>query len=359
MKFFLAYGGAIALLFSISACKISDTAMNNSHSIKADDPRIRVMGRSHVASDGSRLIGYPGVTLALNAQGAQLSVELASSSGNSWVDISVDGGAARAVKLDSTTSNLELFNFPQSGQHRVEIVHRSENWHGQVAVKQFHLRGETFLTPPPLPQRKLLVLGDSVTCGEAIDRAPGENKNTRWWNARESYGMLTAAALNAQVHLVCWGGRGLIRSWNNNSDEAQLPVFYQYALGDSNPAMTWDHRDYQPDLIISAIGTNDFSPGIPERNTYVNAYVAFIQQLRANHPQAQIVLTEGAILQGEKKAALTSYIAASLQVLGDKQVHYLASNHYPGDAQDAHPTREQHAAMAADLIPALQALMHW
>jgi hypothetical protein len=91
----------------------------------------------------------------------------------------------------------------------------------------------------------------------------------------------------------------------------------------------------------------------------VNAYVAFIRQLRTNHPQAQILLTEGAILHGEKKAALTSYIVACLQALGDPQVHYLASNHYPGDPQDAHPTKEQHAAMAADLIPSLQQLMNW
>lgn len=205
----------------------------------------------------------------------------------------------------------------------------------------------------------MLVLGDSVTCGEAIDRVAGEQKNTRWWNARESYGMLTAKALNAQVNLVCWGGRGLIRSWNGKTDEANLPDFYEYAVGDNNPEFKWDHQQFQPDLIVSAIGTNDFSPGIPDRETYVTAYVKLINKLLANHPQAHIAITEGAILNGEKKLALIDYIREAISRVNNTHVHQVTSNNYPGDAQDAHPTKEQHAAMAKDLTPQLKALMDW
>jgi hypothetical protein len=31
--------------------------------------------------------------------------------------------------------------------------------------------------------------------------------------------------------------------------------------------------------------------------------------------------------------------------------------YYPGDAVDAHPTKAQHAAMAADLVPQLQHML--
>jgi lysophospholipase L1-like esterase len=325
----------------------------------AADSHIAVMGRTHTNSDNSILFGYPGVSLKLDAVGQSLTADLYSSNGNSWIDVIVDGGEPKAIKIASTPQTIELFHFANSAKHSVEIIHRSENWHGQITLKQFTLTGEKFLTAPISPKRKMLVLGDSVTCGEAIDRVTGEEKNTRWWNARESYGMLTANSLNAQVNLVCWGGRGLVRSWNGKTDDANLTDFYEFAVGDNDPSMKWDHTQYQPDLIVSAIGTNDFSQGIPEREAYVTAYVKLINKLLTNHPHTHIALTEGAILNGNKKAVLIDYIREAISRVNDSRVHQITSNNYPGDAQDAHPTKEQHAAMAKDLTPQLKALMDW
>src|SRR5690606_12198664 len=108
--------------------------------------------------------------------------------------------------------------------------------------------------------------------------------------------MLTAKALDAQVHLVCFGGRGLIRSWNGKTDEQNLPDYFEYAIADAHNPVAWDHSRYSPDLILSAIGTNDFSQGIPDREDYINAYTKLAYRLLDVHPQAKIVLTEGAIL---------------------------------------------------------------
>jgi hypothetical protein len=64
-------------------------------------------------------------------------------------------------------------------------------------------------------------------------------------------------------------------------------------------------------------------------------------------------------LNGEKKAALIDYIRETISRVNDTRVHQVTSPHYPGDEQDAHPTKEQHAAMATDLAPQLKALMNW
>lgn len=358
MKTFSTFTVLATTMLGLTACTTTPPPPQTIH-LTASDSMISRMGRTHTNDDKSQTFGFPGVTFATEVEGKKLTAQLQSSGGNSWVDVIVDGGPPKAVKIEQQLTDIELFNFPDVAKHRVEIVHRSENWHGAVTLKQFSLTSGGFFVAPKLPKRKLLILGDSVTCGEAIDRVAGEQKNTRWWNSRESYGMLTAKALNAQVNLVCWGGRGLIRSWNGKTDEANLPDFYEYAVGDNNPAMKWDHNQYQPDLIVSAIGTNDFSSGIPDRETYVTAYVKLLNKLLANHPQAHIALTEGAILNGEKKAALIDYIREAISRVNDSRVHQVTSNHYPGDAQDAHPTKEQHAAMAKDLSPQLKALMDW
>ncbi len=327
--------------------------------IPATDPAVGVMGRTAAATDGSRTFGYPGVTFRVRAEGSRLNVNLRSTSGQSWLMVRVDGNEMRRIRVEPDWQRLDLFAFPAAGIHEVEISHLTESWQGLVTLGDFTLDGKRFLTPSAWPDRRILVLGDSVTCGEAIDRVGGEIKNSAWWNATESYGALVARALQAQVHLVCWGGRGLVRTWDNDTRQARLAEFFALAAGDADAAVPWDHRQYAPDLILSAIGTNDFAPGIPAAGSYVDAYVALLQKLRANHPRALIVLTEGAILSGESKATLTGYILAAIERVQDPRVHYLPSNNYPGDLLDFHPNREQHRQMAADLVPPLRALLGW
>ncbi len=361
MKFPFITGALFFSALVLSGC-VSNTTKQEPPltltTIPATSTNITIMGRTHTNQDGSLMLGFPGVSLKTIVIGKSLSADLQSSTGNSWIDVIVDGGPPTSVNIPTQLQSVELFKFAKEGKHSVEIIHRTENWQGYVTLKHFTLEGEKLLTAPSLPKRKILVLGDSVTCGEAIDRVAGEEKNSRWWNARDSYGMLTARSLNSQVNLVCWGGRGLVRSWNGKTDDANLADFYEFSVGDSL-GLKWDHNRYQPDLIVIAIGTNDFSQGIPERETYVTAYVKLINKLLANHPQAHLALTEGAILNGEKKAALIDYIRETNSRVNDSRVHQITSAYYPGDRSDAHPTKAQHAAIAKDLTAQLKALMGW
>ena len=84
-----------------------------------------------------------------------------------------------------------------------------------------------------------------------------------------------------------------------------------------------------------------------------------VRTLLQDHPQAQIMLTEGGMLQNEKQAALRSYIADTVRVVGDPRVHAIASTGYPGDSEDGHPTKEQSISIANDLLPQVRAVMHW
>jgi lysophospholipase L1-like esterase len=329
-------------------------------SMRADDARVSRMGRTVAAPDGTLRFGYPGVTLAVAFTGSRLSVEMAGGAG-SLVDVVVDGAMAATLRPGPQARSVEVLKDAAPGPHRVELVHRTETWLGVVSVAGFVTDGR-FAAPPPLPARRMLVLGDSVTCGADMERAGGDKNNPAWWNARLSYGMLVARALDAQVQLVCHGGRGLVRSWNGRSDEAQLPAFYEMAIaapGPSGQAQPWNQAGYDPELILVAIGTNDFTQGIPERAAYVAAYEAFVRRLLDQHAHARIVLTEGAILEGEKKDALSSYLAETVARIESPRVRTVPSGHHPGDAADAHPTTAQHAAMADELAPLLRALMGW
>ena len=235
------------------------------------------------------------------------------------------------------------------------------------------MEGGRWLPPPDAPARRLLFIGDSVTCGEATDRRPDcadKSDTAATSNGALSYGILLGRALGAQVHLVCFGGRGLVRDWRGKHNVLNGPQLFEAALPDDRGGrpVAWDHAAYTPDAVIVSLGTNDFNLALgafPERGAYVAAYVAFVRAIRARHPDAHVLLTEGAIVSDDKdpsrpqKTVLRSYIADTVRAVADPRVHAASARHYPGDACNEHPTREQHEAMARDFEPVLRAALGW
>jgi lysophospholipase L1-like esterase len=339
----------------LAVCAASAAA---EQTIPAADVHVARMGRTVAESDGTVRFGYAGVTLLLAVDGTRLAVDAAGGS-RSLVDVIVDGKPAGTLRLAPQMKRYDVFKGAAPGPHRVELVHRGETWLGVASIARFTADGR-FLAAPALPKRRMLVLGDSVTCGADMERGAGDKDTPDWWNPRRSYGMLAARALDAQVQLVCYGGRGLVRSWNDRADEFQLPAFYDLAIADGAHPVPWNQAGYDADLIVVAIGTNDFNPGIPERAAYVDAYTAFLRRVLRDHPHAQVALTEGVLLDGEKKAALIGYLKEAMARVDDKRVYLLAPTaHQPGDAVNGHPTTAQHAAMTAELLPQLRRIAGW
>lgn len=329
------------------------------------------MGRVDRTVPDRLRIGYPGVTLRVRFEGTELALRASSTSGDSRLAVVVDGAPPVVMRVAATEADLVLATGLLAGPHSVDVVHRTETWEGVVTVSGFRLpRGGRLLTPEPWPARRLLFVGDSVTCGEGIDRPPVCDKKdaARDSNAYLSYGMLVARALKAQAHLVCYGGRGLVRDWQGRSDVLNAPQFFGLALPDPATAPAWDHTAYTPDAVVVSLGTNDFNLALgplPEREAWVSAYVRFVQDVRARHPQARVLLTEGAIVndatdpQRPTRSVLREYIAETVRRLQDPRVHSFVSQRYPGDDCDAHPTRAQHEAMARDLETALRQALGW
>jgi VWFA-related protein len=336
--------------------------------VPADDPRVRITGRVDRAHGGRVRIGYPGVALRVRFEGASLAMVADATTADVYFDVSVDGGAPRVLRLPAGPAETVLVRGLEPGAHTVELVHRNETWQGVVAVAGFRTDAPgRLLEPDPRPARRLLLVGDSVTCGENVDRAPGAcRKDASSWNAAGSYGMRLARALDAEVHLVCHGGRGLTRDWQGRTDVPNAPRFFDLAVPeDGGPA--WDHAAYAPDVVVVSLGTNDVSAAagpLPDREAWAAAYAAFVRQVRARHPAAGIVLTEGAIVgDADPARPARSLLRACLddvvRRLGDARVVHAPSAQHPGDACDAHPTAEQHAQMARELEAAVRAAAGW
>jgi lysophospholipase L1-like esterase len=334
--------------------------------VPSDDRRVRITGRVDRSRPGRVRIGYPGVALRVRFEGTALAMRADATTADVYFDVTVDGGPSRVLRLAAGTGDRVLAEGLSRGTHTVEILHRNETWQGVASVVGFRTDGR-LLEPEPPPARRLLLVGDSVTCGENVDRAAGAcRKDASHWSAAGSYGMQLARALGAEAHLVCYGGRGLVRDWQGRTDVPNAPRFFDLAVPEEGGA-AWAHAAWAPDVVVVSLGTNDFSAAagaLPERGPFVAAYVAFVRQVRSRHPSAGIVLTEGAIVSDEDPARparslLGSCLDAVVVQLRDPRVVHAPTVRHPGDACDAHPTAAEHAAMARELEPSVRAVAGW
>lgn len=323
-------------------------------------------GRYDTTSSGDVRWGFPGLTAYLHFRGDSLSAKIEALDDDLYFDVSVDGAEPTLLRAGKGVADYSLFKAERAAEHTIMLTRRNESWQGTCTLRGFSFgatAGE-WLAAPKLPQRKLMLIGDSVTSGEMTAYADGREMRAKQnSNARVSYGMLLARRLNAQCHLVSYGGRGIIRDWQGIRDTANAPQFYEFALPD-DPTVRWDHRRYVPDAIGIQLGTNDFNQGIPDQNEFINAYVQFVEKVRRDAPDALIFLMDSPIVndepgRGPRRTVLHSYLEQIVVRLGNPRVILAPLPRYPGVPNNGHPTGAEHAAMASELEPLLRRELSW
>ena len=229
-----------------------------------------------------------------------------------------------------------------------DFIRRNEAWQGDIIFTGAEALGG-FCHPEPFPKTKLLFIGDSIPAGAGTtSRLNEDGERVAVSNARLAYPRVLGERLNAQVHHVAYGGRGLTRDWQGITDTNNAPQFYDRVLPD-NPDHLWDPQDYQADIVSVMLGTNDFNPGIPERESWTQAYKDFVTRIRGDYPKAQIFLISSPMTGGEKGDALKAYVKDVAESFGSPAVQYLDVSQYHGEAWDSHPTAAEHQKIADEL----------
>lgn len=365
----------ISLLFAAAALSPAaatqpDLNMRTSSTVPASDPRIAYMGRVALI-DGQATMGFPGITLRFVYRGPAPTLRLHASSANCYFNLACNGWDPVVIHLNPGDNELPLPTGTAPAQGwLIELVRRTEAWPGIATFQGLLLPpGCELLAPPPWPERRLLVIGDSITGGEYVERFPPEHISTpQAANAARSYGMLLGRWLQAQVHLVSYGGRGVMRDWQGNTNVVNAPQFFQRTLPD-DPASHWDHAAYVPDAIVVCIGANDFGKGLPDETTYTKAYDGFISEVRAAYPRAALVLAESPIYaetadlqartpRSQLRQTLESVVARR-RAIGDQRIAVAPIHYYPGTPGNAHPVAFQHEQMAQDLLGPIKSLTGW
>ena len=337
--------------------------------VAANDPRIAYMGRLELTEAHARM-GFPGVTIRFVYRGPAPVLRMSGGSSNCYFNLSCNGWDPVVIHLQPGGNEIALptGRAPADGW-MIELVRRTESWMGTASFDGLLLPAGCKLLPPPAwPERRLLFIGDSVTCGEYDERFPPENdRSARTTDAGRSYGMLLARWLHAQAHLVSYGGRGITRNWDGNTNVNTLPVFFPRALPD-DPASTWDQAKYQPDVVVINDGT-DLDSGPMDAAKFTDAYAGLVTTVRKTYPGAYILLSESNFQtdgsDGRPRTSRDQLLRTITEVVerqhhvGDARIRVVRTGYQPGTATDTHPVAFQQEQIALDFLGPIREVTGW
>lgn len=352
----------------------------------ATEENVKVTGRT-LFVEGTRYLGYSGSSISFTFVGKKAAACIWSNAEEfgeelqGRIAVYVDGGEepVQRICLDKTEGWYTLYEGETERQVTVTVMKYSEAAFGKCGIRCIETDTEELCPPPAARQRKMEIIGDSITCGYGVE-AEGEwvPFHTATENPTKSYSMLTSRALDAEVNLVSWSGNGIISGYVEEtatapSDKWLMPEVYQYTDisgseklygGDEGKWEKWDFSRFVPDVILINLGTNDCSwcKDVRERkDCFREQYVKFLQYVRDNNPGAQILCMLGTMDQRLLKE-LEGAVRTFGETRGDSAVHFLAlppQDPKDGYGADWHPCPHTHRETAKLVAAEVRRIMNW
>jgi len=329
---------------------------------------VRLSGRTLVEGEGV-VLSFPGTEIRVRFRGSKLALSGEGLTGANWFNRRVDGQPQPRLDLTDGTGPFEIVlakDLDPDVVHEVRLVRRNEAWQGTVRLDRFSLpEGGEFLDPPAARPLQLMCLGDSITCGHGTELIPPfAPRGNSTANAELTYGWALAARYGADLQLVSYGGRGLVRDWQGNRDALKAVELFERSHADrAEPA--WDHSRDAPALITICFGTNDYASGVLKLPEFTAALQELVDRVHAVHPGAKVLLLSSPMLASYAPGKSAEVIAAlyrvkrSVDESGGDWLRVHVWDAYAGTPWDSHPTGPQHQAMARELFPLFEAWLGW
>lgn len=310
----LGAGGAL-LLCTCQAQSNSPDAFQEGRAQIQTTEGLRPLGRYVRTESGGYKMGWPGSGVSLRFEGKALSVTL-SDGGEGIMDLSVNGEMS-ALELEPGTNSYTLVDSRAPQTFDVELTRRTEVYDtGLFTIESVEADGP--ILSGVAAERKMLFLGDSITAGFGLR---GDTKECAYMpetNAPlQSYASLTADQFGAEAQLIAISGRGVVHNWDANPAPV-IPSQVDSALPDNGGQ--WDDTLFSPDVIVTALGTNDWSVINPGPEKFRLGYKDMLADLRTQFPDAHIVTVNGPLLEGEKLNSVREGIDWAIKELRDLNI---------------------------------------
>ena len=244
--------------------------------------------------------------------------------------------------------------------HDIHLEKFSENQGEATAFDGFFApAGMTLTIPHSSPnERQIEFIGDSYTVGYGNTAGKRQCTQDELWAATDTsqaFGPLTARHYQADYQINAFSGRGIVRNYDGFAGDT-LPGLYPYTLYDGKTLYDAAAAGWHPQAIVIALGTNDFSTPVHAGEKwkteaaltadYEATYVGFVKSLRAQNPDAVILL----ISYDTATTPAITRVRDQLTADGDRRVNLLEITGFNKNACDSHPDTGDHRKISQALI---------
>ena len=302
--------------------------------------------------EGGYVFAYSGSTIRAGFVGNEISAtieQIVQYQNTDFLEIIIDGTEHSTLELypNSKRSHLLAWDL-EYGYHTIEIIKRTEQL-SSIAFYGFDFAENCYPAPAPVRKdKRILVIGDSITSGYGIMRMNGDRGfYYSEQDVQNTYGWLVAKKFNAEADILGISSAGIVKNpaskrWNT------------YGCTSIPDSYATPEEDY-PDLVIINLGTIDNHGKIDDRD-YERGYEAFVKEIHSTYPDAHILCTVGGITT--EPYPIIERVVSKLKSEGMENLYSYKIIASRDDENccggDFHPNANGHAAMAEELILFIQ-----
>jgi lysophospholipase L1-like esterase len=254
--------------------------------------------------------------------------------------------------------------------HTVSVLVATES-QGPNTFGGFAITAKEKPLPAKVRPRQIEFIGDSHTVGYGNTSPKRECTTDEVWSTTDNtqaFGPLTANHYQADYRINAISGRGIVRNYNGFAADT-LPMAYPYPLITYpmfvlNQKHLDDAPNWKPQVIVIALGTNDFStplnPGEKWKTRdelhadYEATYLRFLHDLRAKNPDAYFILWATEMANGEIESEVKK-VADQARAQGETKLTYLPIKHLTFKGCHFHPSLADDKTISDKLVQLIDA----
>jgi hypothetical protein len=304
--------------------------------ITPDNPNIQYRGRWDFSSPSAPWCHAKSCTIIVNFQGTSIAADFSNSSIDEYIRVIIDDDAPGSVKISTPSSLTTLASGLSDSNHKIEIVKETDN--ARITFNGFELDDGKSLNPPPArPPRKIEFYGDSNQAGDSSESERNDGDKALRGNYYTYPGYISRMFDAEYINFSKSG------STISSTDTAHVRIDW------SSSTPLWDFNNFQADLVVVNVGANDHGPDKKKKADYH----AFLDDLRAEHPNAHIMLYNAF---GWSTSEPANFIHEVIAERGDPD---MSSHIFPWVFAQWHGCQYDHSGMAMYLADHLQATLGW
>ncbi len=354
------------LFFVFLFTQICFAGIGQTKFVPSSNKAFRYVGRFDFSNPAEVRFDWSGVYIQFNMRGTECAVRM-SDTGHNYYNVFIDDQPSKTIDVKSDTTII-IGSGLGTQIHRVQIYKRTEGNQGTGSFKGILISENGEMLPwKDIPTRKIEFIGNSITCGYGTEGLSGsEHWKPSTENNYQSYAPIMSRAFKADYHIVAHSGMGVVRNYgykekvspnampdriNRVYDERELPV--------------WDFKQWNPDVVVINLGTNDFSTKpFPDKAVFIAGYEKLINEVRKQYGSIPIFCVAGPMTDEPCYSYVKEMVETFRSVYQNKNVYFVGIPTYLMNPEkdlgsDTHPNYSGQRKMAAHVLPVISSVLGW